>query len=166
MDSWTASPWVIFMSLCMGVGAFVILKIADKVASKRHVPKEMSDHYPELERVYLAIVTKNRELLEVVREATEVRKELPAEYQAILDQVLMLARLVENASFEQAATEGVVPRRWFGGEITEKPSVPLPLPAASEEAPPDSSPRPRGENVVAFPSREWINGQLLLKSGS
>jgi hypothetical protein len=157
MEMWTGSPWVIVMSLSLGIGAFIISKILDRMTQAQAVPREMVDWYPELERAYLSIVVKNRELLEAVRAATELRKSLPPEYQAILDQVLMLARLVENASFEQAVQDGVVPRQWLGGPVGKTPDLMPSIPPPAQFVANDA-------DAPALSQREWINGQLLLKS--
>ena len=156
--------WAVITGIFLSIGAFII-KIGDKLVATRNVPKDMREWYPELERAYLAIVNKNRELLEVVHEASELRKELPPEYQAILDQVLNMARLVENASFEQAAQDGVVPRYWFGGPQREAPMLqPLPpdkLPVPAP--PPDADPAPV---TVATYSSASASGPTRATSGS
>ena len=152
-----------YLAILMGLGVFLLLKVGERMVRSATTPKTMSEWYPELERAYLAIVHKNRELLEVVAEAERVRKSLPDEYKVALDQVLMLARLVEHATFEQAMAQGVVPRYWFGGPGGDQPVL-------------DEAPVPKDEtkaetvgNVVsiqaikkaAVDTHEWIAGQLV-----
>ncbi|MCP4242334.1 MAG: hypothetical protein GY772_17405 [bacterium] len=161
-----------FLALAMGVGAFLVMKVGDKFMRAGRTPRSVGEWYPVLEEAYLRVVHKNRELLEAVAHAEKTKKELPTEYQAILDQVIMLARLVEQASYEAAVENGTVPRYWFGGPPTEHPQME-----------PDGTPRdengyvgpqlvdeaegdkPTKNKIVALPNiaSEWLRTQVIRK---
>lgn len=147
------SYWYAFLALLLGVGGYVLAKIGDRIYQASRTPKSMSEHLPNLERAYLRVVHKLRELAEVVKAAEEEKRYLPPEYRPILDQVLMLARLVEHASYEDAVANGVVPRYWFGSPSAEQPAMAV--------APPDAPATgdqlvPGGPAVAAPPPDDWV----------
>lgn len=145
-----------FLALLLGAGGYFIAKALDRLHASLRTPKSMAEHLPELERAYLRVVHKNRELLEAVKAAQEERKHLPPEYQAILDQVLMLARLVEQSSYEEAVASGVVPRYWFGGPSDEQPVM---APQPGDYAPPSTATEPASAQSPQDPTAgggEWM----------
>ena len=160
-------PW---LALLMGFGAFIVMRVGDRFAKALNTPKSMSEWYPVLEEAYLRVVHKNRELLEAVAYAEKTKKSLPPEYQAVLDQVIMLARLVEQASYEAAVQNGTVPRYWFGGQ-GEKPQLAQPTQDVAPvetgyEGPQLVSDDTKKSKIVALPTiaREWIRTQVVGKA--
>lgn len=156
------SYWYAALAIALGIGGYVLSQLVHRIHEATKTPKSMSEHLPNLERAYLRVVAKNRELLEAVREANEERRHLPPEYQAILDQVLMLARLVEQSSYEEAVASGVVPRYWFGGPTEEQPVMtpqvqPAEHTAVHEPGAAEAQPAPQE------PPGEWmrVGGQLV-----
>lgn len=161
-----------YMAIAMAAGAFILLRLADRMVQSYRAPKNMSEWYPELERAYMCIVHKNRELLEAVAEAEQLKKNLPDEYKAILDQVIMLARLVEQSSYENAVANGLVPRSWLGGSGEQPVMIATPVEPIE---PPEGYGGPRlvdemgelptsvGAKVVQLPgiASEWIRTQVL-----
>ena len=159
-----------YLAIMMGFGAFLVVKMGDRLIKAANTPKNMTEWYPVLEEAYLRVVHKNRELLEAVAHAEETKKSLPPEYQAVLDQVIMLARLIEQASYEAAVENGTVPRYWFGGpgekpDLATTPSGEDP-PSSPYEGPQLVSDETQKSKIVALPTiaREWIRTQVVGKA--
>jgi len=168
MEPELASWWYLALAFAMGVGAYVLTHVFNRVSERSHVPKRLNEWYPEIETAWALMVHKRRELIEAVAHAERLREQLPEEYREVIDHAVVLARAVELATFNQARRAGLVPDYWFadrGGD--GGPGTPLPEPAPANE--PESDPGAMSvDNVVALPApkREWIAGQLLKREAT
>lgn len=162
MDAnWTSSPWIVFMTLAMGMGAAVITWIVLRIWSQPKLPADMAAARDDLELGARRIIRKNIELMEAVRDMATLCQSLPAEYQPVALQVMKLAQVMEEAAYADGANQNVFPRPMFNaaGGPPQPPMMPIPdTPTKPEETVPESSPRP--VNVVPI-HYQTINGQIL-----
>jgi hypothetical protein len=165
MEPELASWWYLVLAFAMGVGAYVLTHVVNKVSARGHVPKRLNEWYPEVEMAWALMVHKRRELIEAVAHAERLREKLPEEYREVIDHAVVMARAVELATFNQARRAGLVPDYWFADRDGGGPGAPLPKPVAA----PDADPGVMSiDNVVSLPApkREWIAGQLLKREAA
>ncbi len=163
MEPGGPSWWYLALAFAMGVGGYVLTHVAHKLGARDHVPKRLSEWYPEIEAAWALMVHKRRELIEAVAHAEQLRELLPEEYREVIDHAVVMARAVELATFNQARRAGLVPDYWFADRAQDE--TPPPPPALRDEPRTDSEPGVMSvsvDNVVPLPARrEWIAGQLL-----
>lgn len=153
---WTAEPWFVVMSLCMGVGAYLLSRVLHRYFRDRHRTPSQAAARDNLEVCVRRVVNANMYLMECIQETVEVCKHMPPEYRTIAEQALRFAQLMEEATFEEGAREGLFPRPMFTAGMPSP--LPPPLPGTTEETPVS---RPNVVPIRHGHTGQWINGQLM-----
>lgn len=165
MDAtWTAGPLAVVMTLAMGIGAAVFTFVGLKIWEKPKLPKDLAECRDQLEIGARMVIRKNIELMEAVRFLADTCKTLPPEYLPVAYQVMRLAKVMEEASFDEGVNNGLFPRPMFNASGPPTNDG-IPVPGAAPQEQETQTQTQQAEGVVvpfAQPhSGEWINGQIL-----
>lgn len=148
------------------VGAVVLAKVflwyrqwRSPVESSAMSMEEARDHFAAIMSERIGLSMRAGELDRVIIDHWE---KWPLEYRPALYQILRQAQLMEECLYDEAVNKGIYPRR-----LLEGPLIPPlhPSPHALPEN--EDAVALTVDNVVSIPHprREWINGQLLAKTG-
>ena len=143
------------MTVVLGAGAGTVAFIGWKISHQPKLPRELEKSRHELEFGIRGVIDACVELSERVRYLSGIVHKLPPEYRGAAQHALRLAKVIEEAAFEEGARHGIFPRPLFSYD-GEPPEGTL--------APVDSEQDGPGAEIIHLStaaSREWIGGQLM-----
>lgn len=163
--NWTAPGWFVLLTVMLGAGSAIVTWIVLRITHAPKIPADKAAARDELELAVRRVINNNMLLMESCRDLADLCHRLPEEYRPIAEHTLRFAKLMEEATYAEGASERIFPRPLFNADTTTpvpelRPPRHLPAPleqaadgvAQGELAPPREQMHRQGH---------WVAGQLI-----
>ena len=180
MESWTSSPWVAFLCILMGLGAWLIGRTIEAFFRGAQTPKDMSRWIGELDFALRDLQGAEIQKALCYRRVADLIGQMPHDFDATAMTGLVMSDQIGRAVLQKAEdmglyphgtfeSLGVVPYRTPGvGLTTVHEASPEPAfaqqmlpPAMPAETAPESSGNGGSKAVVTPWMGGWVDGRLV-----
>jgi hypothetical protein len=174
VEPWTASPWVLFLSVSMGIGAWLAARTIEAWWRGTQIPKEMSRWVTELDAALRDLQATEIGRAICYRRVADLIGQIPADFDAVALRGLQMSDDIGRAILAKAEAMGLYPPGTFQklgvppfrglGPSAASPSSQA---EADEDAPPVTiaaqAPLPGngGGEVVTPWQGTWVEGRLV-----
>lgn len=167
---WVASGTHVLFTVALGGGAGIVAFTVLKISAAPKVPADKAAARDELEYGVRRVINCNMALMEACRDLASSCQRMPPEYRPIAEHTLRFAKLMEEATYDEGASDGVFPRPLFNAGTT------TPVPPQLSVDPPrtmtlddvdlaldDGGELRIGGDTMHRRSGDWVAGQLITR---
>jgi len=175
METWTASPWVVVMSITMGLGAWLIGRTIEAYWRGGQTPKDMSRWVNELDFALRDLQGAEIQKAICYRRVADLIGQMPKDFDAVAMTGLVMSDQIGRAVLQKAEDMGMYPHGTFESlgvvpyrtpgvgltvvhEATVEPSLAQMLPPPPE---PETASEGNGKSAVAPWIGGWVDGRLV-----
>ncbi len=154
MEPWTSSTWVLFMSVAMGLGAWILAHTIHRYVAGSQIPKDMAGWVSELECAVRDLHGAEVHRATCYRRVADMIGHMPKDFDAVALTGLIMSDQVGLAILEKAEDMGLYPRGTFaklGAGLRAPPEL-----AAAEATQRHSTMLPPPDNGNGKPIAPWI----------
>jgi hypothetical protein len=158
VEPWTSAPWVVFMSLAMGVGAYFAADVVRRAHAGTKVAPDMSRWMTEVQHACFDLVRAELHVADCRHRMDKLVSKVPADFNPTIWSCVELGKMVQGAALTEAAARGLITEaaaeRYL--ELARTAREPEGLPG---EALPE--PEAAEDGAEGPTSHAWLAGQLI-----
>lgn len=153
METWASEAWVVYMSLAMGVGAFIVSKVISHWYTGTRIPKQHSEWISELDERLRDLQGAEIQRAVCYRRVADLIGEMPKDFDAVAMTGMQMSDSVGRAILAKSEQLGMYPE----GTFETLGVIPHELPAI------EPKPKPAGTNgSSAVPwIGHFVHGRLV-----